>query len=526
MPPREEQAGVAIVGAGPVGLSLALGLARQGIRSVVLEKEDSTSEQSRAPGIHVRTREIFRQWGVENRVMEAGTLVSDLALHSAIPGREPLLALDFGDLDAEADRPGILVLEQGETERILLEAVRGTGMVDTRFGAEVVGLREGRDGVILTVTDAAARNGEAYEERAPFVVGCDGAGSFVRKALGLPFDGVTYAMRPILADVRIFDERDALPWPRVRNSREGFSFALRLRPGMWRLVRLGRGSGDADDARENREPPASEVEAIVQDVLGPGSVEHVWSSRFRIHRRSAPTYRVGRVLLAGDAAHLQSPAGGMGMNAGIQDAHNLAWKLASVLKGGDADRLLESYDAERRPVVGTVSRYTDLVTRLALQTPPAIRSAVFLLWGAALGVAPLRRAALRRTAMIDLGYGASPLLRRGISAAGRRLPNPVLQDGGAPPGSPGVRLHDLLPDAAAILSVGEDRELPAGLPVQAVIRIGGGGFRDPSGVISGLVPGGRGWILIRPDRHVGWSGTDPDAVPAAVGWALGASGGG
>jgi len=529
-PPGKEPPGVAIVGAGPVGLSLALGLARQGVRSVILEKEDSTSDQSRAPGIHVRTREIFRQWGVENRILEAGTLISDVALHSAIPGRKPLLALNFGDLEAEADQPGILVLEQTETERILLEAVRGTGMVETRFGAEVVGLgEEGGDGVLLTVNGAAGRHEgrheEPYEVWAPFVVGCDGAGSFVRKALGLPFEGVTYGIRPVLADVRISDERDALPWPRVRDSREGFAFALRLRPGMWRLVRLDRGSGDADDSRENREPAASEVEAIAHDLLGPGSVEHVWSSRFRIHRRSAPTYRVGRVLLAGDAAHLHSPAGGMGMNAGIQDAHNLAWKLASVLRGGDVKRFLDSYDAERRPVVGTVSRSTDVVTRLALQTPPLVRRAVFLLWGAALGIAPLRRVALRRMAMIDLGYGTSPLLERGVPSAGKRLPNPLLQPGAAPAGSPGVRLHDLLPEVASILAVGEERELPSGLPVQTVIRVGPGGYRDPSGIISGLLPGGRGWILVRPDRHVGWSGVDLDAVPAGVGWALGAGGG-
>jgi 2-polyprenyl-6-methoxyphenol hydroxylase-like FAD-dependent oxidoreductase len=518
-------AAVAIVGAGPVGLSLALGLARQGIRSVILEKADSTSDQSRAPGIHVRTREIFRQWGVENRILEAGTLISHVALHSAIPGRKPLLALDFGDLEVEADQPGILVLEQGETERILLEAVRGTGMVEARFGAEVAGLREGEEGVVLTVTDSTGRREGPYQEWASLVVGCDGAGSFVRQALGLSFEGVTYTVRPVLADVRISDERDALPWPRVRNSREGFAFALRLRPGVWRLVRLDRGSGDADDSRENLEPAAPEVEAIAHDLLGPGSVEHVWSSRFRIHRRSAPIYRVGRVLLAGDAAHLHSPAGGMGMNAGIQDAHNLAWKLASALRGGDVDRLLDSYDAERRPVVGAVSRSTDVVTRLALQTPPLVRRAVFLLWGAALGIAPLRRAALRRMAMIDLGYDTSPLLERGVPSAGKRLPNPLLQPGAAPAGSPGVRLHDLLPEVASILAVGEERELPSGLPVQTVIRIGPGGYRDPSGVISGLLPGGRGWILVRPDRHVGWSGVDLEAVPTGVGWALGAGGG-
>jgi hypothetical protein len=268
------------------------------------------------------------------------------------------------------------------------------------------------------------------------VVGCDGAGSFVRQSLGLPFEGKTYAVRPMLADVRFGDLRDALPWPRLRNTKGGLTFTFRLRPGLWRLVRIERGRPDGDDG-----VPEEEINDRVTELLGPGPVEIVWASRFHIHRRSSPRFREGRVLLAGDAAHLHSPAGGLGMNAGIQDAHNLAWKLAGVLGGGDMDRLLDSYDAERRAVVvESVSRYADFNTRTLLQAPAALREAAFFVWRLAMRVPPVRRAALRRATMIDLDYPASPILDLDERGAGTRLPNPPLRS----PDGTEVRLYDLL----------------------------------------------------------------------------------
>ena len=191
---------VAIVGAGPVGLSLALGLARRGVRSTVLERKPTTSAHSKAPGIHMRTREILRQWGVEEPFLAEGELLSDFSLHSAHPGRRPLLHVDFSCLADDAEQPGMLILEQGRTEALLLEAVRASGWCDVQFGAEVVGLRADRDGVRLTVRHRghAGHAGDAVEgggQRAvdaSFVVGCDGANSFVRDALALPFEGFTY----------------------------------------------------------------------------------------------------------------------------------------------------------------------------------------------------------------------------------------------------------------------------------------------------------------------------------------------
>jgi 2-polyprenyl-6-methoxyphenol hydroxylase-like FAD-dependent oxidoreductase len=511
---------VAIVGAGPVGLALALGLARHGVRSVVFEREATTSEHSKAAGIHIRTREVLRRWGVEDRFLAEGELVARIVLHDVARGERPLLALDLDDLAAEADRPGLLMLEQRHTERLLLGAVRATDHAEVVFGAEVVDLWQGPNGVELAVDTGDA---ELRHVSAAYVVGCDGASSFVRDALQLPFEGTTYALRPMLADVAVDDARDRAAWPRLHDGREGLTTGLRLAPGLWRIIHLTTRAPDGDEV------PDAEVQRRVDTVLGPGPVDVVWSSRFTIHRRSSPRFRVGRVLLAGDAAHVHSPVGGQGMNAGVQDAHDLAWRLAAALDGADADRLLDAYDVERRGVVvGTVSRTTDLATRLVLQAPSVARRGAFALQRAALRIPAVRRRALRRLGMLDLHLPASPLLPADDPAAGARLPDPVVT---TPRGST-VRLQRLLPVGWALLEVDPDRTGPGveqqpgaarGLPVEAVLRFGRGGLTDRSGTVARLLHDAEGWILVRPDGHVGWArpgptgaDTDTAALAAAV----------
>jgi 2-polyprenyl-6-methoxyphenol hydroxylase-like FAD-dependent oxidoreductase len=232
---------VAIVGAGPTGLVLALGLARHGVRSVLLERQAGTGAESRAAGIHVRTREILGQWRVEDAVRKAGFLRSSLALHDAATGRR-LMAIDFSELDDEVDDPGMLFLEQSETERLLLDAVRDSGLCEIRFGSEVVALTHRPKNVELHVRTGAEEQALA----ADFAVGCDGAGSVVREAVSLPFDGITYSVRPTLADVRVRDERDRLPWPRLCNRKTGLSFTFRLAPHLWRIVALERSEPGGD----------------------------------------------------------------------------------------------------------------------------------------------------------------------------------------------------------------------------------------------------------------------------------------
>jgi 2-polyprenyl-6-methoxyphenol hydroxylase-like FAD-dependent oxidoreductase len=510
MPSPPASMPVAIVGAGPVGLALALGLARHGIRSVVLEREPRLSRHSKAAGIHVRTREALRRWGVEGRFLEAGNLIDRIALHDVTAGDRHLLHLDFRSLDREVDRPGLLVIEQSETEKLLWEALRATGLSAVHLATEVTAVRERSDGVTLTLR----REGTTQQLRADHVVGCDGPSSTVRDAMGMPFEGATYRMQPMLADVALTDDRDALPWPRVDDRQDGLTAALRLRPGRWRIIHLPVDGGAADEV------PDAEVERRVEAVLGPGPARIVWRSRFRIHRRSSPRFRGGRLLLAGDAAHVHSPVGGQGMNAGIQDAHALAWRLATVQAGGDVDRLLDSYDHERRGVVvGDVSRFTDVLTRVYLQSPSWARRIAFALQRTAMRVPRIERAALGRMSMIDLRLPPSTLLPA-ERAAGVRLPDPLLR---AADGTE-RRLHGLLPLGAALLEVtgARDRGFVAdGLPVDAVLRIGPGGYDDRTGRIRGLLDGRDGWILVRPDGAVAWARTHDVGLAAAIRRSLG-----
>jgi 2-polyprenyl-6-methoxyphenol hydroxylase-like FAD-dependent oxidoreductase len=504
-------------------------------------------------------------------MLAAGELLREITLHDVKDGRA-LYTLDFSPLSNEARDPGLLFLEQDRTESLLLDRLRSIELCDVRFRAEFRGVRQREHGVEITF-----REGDADRRLyARYLVGCDGAGSSVRAALALPFDGDTYALAPVLADVRVENGREDLDWPRVWNGEKRFAFAARLPAGLWRLVSIERGPshGSRVDDREVRD--------LARELLGEEDVGIEWASRFRIHIRSSPRFRVGSVLLAGDAAHIHSPALGFGMNAGIQDAHNLAWKLAAVLAGGDEERLLESYDVERRAVVvESVSRFTDLVTRFFLDAPGFVRAGAVRIIRHALRVPRFRRANLRRIAMLDLAYPASPILEADDRAAGERLPDPIVTT----PGGEATRLHDLVGNAAALLllrsvepgdeSAGGERSIVPGVgtpgderrgdegrgggwsedgesgderrgdewsedeptgderpsdsspangsPRVRRIRFGSGGYRDPSGTLRKMIGGDEGAILVRPDLHVAWAIAGRTVPIARVRRALGES---
>jgi 2-polyprenyl-6-methoxyphenol hydroxylase-like FAD-dependent oxidoreductase len=519
---------VVIVGAGPVGLALAVGLAHHGVRSLVLEESPRLSEHSKAPGILPRTLEIFAAWGLLDQFLDRGFLLSRPELW--VPGRErPLLTIDLTPLGQMTRVPGVLILPQHRTEQLLLAAAQRSGLADVRFEHRVTAFEQDAAGVTVTAESGAG----PVEVRGRYLAGCDGAHSTVRERLGLPLEGKTYPTRLLLADVRMTDAREALPWPRVTTQDGGILAGLRIEPGLWRLI-----ASVPSAVTDEQATTVSHVTPLVDAALGPGPFELVWASTFRIHCRTSPAFRRDRVLLAGDAAHINSPAGGQGMNSGIQDAHNLAWKLDRALAGGNEDALLASYDAERRPVIlANVDRYTDLLTRGVLLAPRVMRLAVLGLARLAIAQPLAWRRILRRAGMLDTRYGASPLISGDGRLLGARAPDaPLTRDGTS------LRLHTLVTRDAALLLF-DDGRLPGwhvedisarlrDVPGLAVVRVArteaaarAGDVLDLDGAVW------REWkpdpgtaALVRPDAHVGWMAERPtiEELVAGVTRAIGA----
>ncbi len=345
---------VLVVGAGPVGLAMACELRLRGVDCRVVEErpEPTPLTESRALAVQARTLEQFRGLGVADRALAEGHKVHGFNAYS--DGRRVLhLGLDLDEMDTPY--PYILILPQGYTERLLADRlVELGGSVERGTKLE----RFAQDGSGVTAT-LSAHDGTRREARARWLIGCDGARSAVRKGLNLAFEGSEYEERFVLADLHVGwsmprDEALALLTP------GGPLLAFPLPGNRWRLIE-GSGLIDSDDpvqivahfrdlVRAHGQP-----DATVDDPL--------WTSTFHIHRRVVDRYREGRCFVAGDAAHIHSPAGGQGMNTGIQDATNLAWKLALVCQGRARESLLDSYGAERRPVAEGVLRGSDLATR-------------------------------------------------------------------------------------------------------------------------------------------------------------------
>lgn len=375
-----------VVGAGPVGLALALGLSRRGFDVLVLEKECGTAEHSRAPAIWSRTQEILARLGVLEAFEREGILVPRIEMWDA-DFRRVLWRLPVEELRDETDYARLLIIPQSRTEHLLCEALQATDKGNVRFSSEVVDIMQDASGV-----EVQYRSGrDVRDVRATFVAGCDGAGSTVRDYLGASFDGITYTMRAALADV-VPDVAEDLRFPRM-TTRPDLAIGIRIGQRLWRLILPFR---ESDQGRTL----GARVESAVNHLFGGAPYETVWESEFELHNRVSSRWAGGRVVLAGDAAHLNSPVGGQGMNAGMIDADALTGALVDALRQDDAAPLA-AYERQRREAVQRgVNRLTDGMTRLLLTGRGSLLRPMLMLVDLALRIRPLRRRLLRRMAML------------------------------------------------------------------------------------------------------------------------------
>ncbi|KNB51543.1 FAD-dependent monooxygenase [Streptomyces caatingaensis] len=492
--PHPHATDVIVVGAGPTGLLLAGDLAAAGVRTVLLERRSQESNLTRAFAVHARTLEALDSRGLAERLLSTGYFVHDVRLL----GRA---VIDLGRLPSRF--AGVLMTPQYNVEGLLEERAVAAG-AELRRGVRCTGLRQDAEGVSVDVTEAPAGEGAGGGAvtgtlRARYVVGADGVRSTVRQAIGMPFPGRAVLDSVMLADVRL----DAVPGevPAFRGGREGFAFVVPFGDGWFRVIAWRRGTALPAEAPVDME----ELKDVTRAVFGTdfGIRDARWTSRFHSDERQVPAYRDGRVLLAGDAAHVHSPAGGLGMNAGLQDAANLGWKLAAVLRGRADDALLDSYHAERHPVGRQVLRVSGAIVRAVLAESPVVRG-VRGAGAAALRFTPslVDRAALTVSGL-SVAYpappGAHPLV-------GRRAPDlPLAEEG---PGRP-VRLYEALRAGEFV------RVVPRGADA---VRVAGPGLR----VVR--ADSCRTMLLVRPDGYVGeaeevpaaWSGGGVGAVAAAV----------
>lgn len=461
---------VVIVGGGPTGLMLAGELALAGVDAAIVERRaDQALAGSRAGGLHARSLEVLDQRGIAERFVAQGKCHPVVFFH--------MLNLDMRDLPTRHNYT--LGLWQNHSERILADWVEELGVPVYRQ-REVTGFLQDDGGVELQLSAGPSL-------RARYLVGCDGGRSVIRKAAGIEFPGWDATTSWLIAEAQMAQE----PAWGFREDAAGLHGIGKGDGGQTRLVLTER------RLREDSEPTLREVSAALVEVYGSDYGIHspVWISRFTDMTRQAAAYRERRVLLAGDAAHVHPPVGGQGLNLGLQDAVNLGWKLAQVVKGSAPDSLLDSYHAERHPVAARVLRRTMAQVALRRQDERAKALNEFVAELLTMDE-PRRRMAAEMSGLAvryDLGEG-HPLL-------GRRMPDWDLVTAGGT-----LRLYTLLHRARPLLlNLGEPGAFELGAWAQRVQLIDAqyaGAWELPA---LGPVAAAEA-VLVRPDGYVAWVG--------------------
>lgn len=395
---------VLIVGAGPSGLTLAMELARRDISFRIIDKAASISPLSKAIGLQARTLEIFRDIGIADKIVDLKNALTGIRLYI---GEKNHVSMDFSEIHSQFNY--IAMLEQPKTEQVMVEHLASLGKHVER-GVTLLDFQQDADGVNAKLAHA---DGREENIRTHWLVGADGAHSVVRKKAGLSFSGFPFNEQWMLADVHI-------DWDQSRQHfslflcDQGFVGVFPLPNNIWRLII------EISDRQEGALTFA-EVKNIFSEKVAVKArlYDPVWLANFRINQRRVNQYQKDRVFVAGDASHIHSPVGAQGMNTGIQDAHNLAWKLALVEKGLAKESLLNTYGLEREKVAAGLLRATTFFTKMAIAKNPIYRFIRNHLLPFFIGFKTIQKKMQGRLSQLDIRYPSSDIVAR---AEGGRAP--------------------------------------------------------------------------------------------------------
>ncbi len=477
---------VLVVGAGPTGLALACGLRLAGVSVRVVDRAGGPATSSRANFLHARGSEVLDRLGALGSLPEESQRAMSVTTYL---GDRPLARLRFGDPGLRTAAPP-MVISQARVEHELRGRLAQLGVVP-EWSTPLRSVEQDE-------TEVVAELGSGEHVRARWLVGCDGTSSTVRKQAGIGAAGVRLSERFLLADVH-------LEWDLDRSGTSGWihpSGLLGVMPmphpagDLWRVLAYDPEPDGTGDRRLTEEQVMQRIREVLPGRSGHAEVrigDPEWVSQFTIHRRLADTYRAGRILLAGDAAHAHAPFGGQGMLTGLGDAENLAWKLALVVRGTSDASLLDTYEAERRPLARDVLRGTSAVTAIDVTRNPVGRFARDRVLAPLLGMAWVQRKATWAASQLWVSYRRGPLGRRtgAIPRPGDRVGDlPCIDAAGD-----ASRLHDHLGGTWAILRPeGGEEWSPEVLGELAVVVDRTDGVAET-------------W-LVRPDGHLAWRGTD------------------
>ena len=501
---------VLVSGAGPTGLALALWLARAGVPVRIVERDPSSPHTSRAIAVQARTLELYRQLGIADEAIGRGRTLD--ALNLWVRG-EKAAHIAFGDIGSGRSKfPFVLMLAQDEHERLLTAALARAGVTVER-GTTLTRF-EAREDSVRAFLETRDGRGEVYD--AAYLAGCDGAGSTVRHGLGVGFPGGTYSHVFYVADLEA-EGPGADGELHVALDDSGFLAAFPLKgDGHVRLVGTVR-DGASPDGSEARALAATwdDIDKSILERVGVRARNVKWFSTYHVHHRVVERFSAGRVFLLGDAAHVHSPVGGQGMNTGIGDAFNLAWKLSDVLAGRASSSILETYEPERRAfalrLVATTDRLFTLATRDGALARWVRTRALPRVVPSVLGTDRGRAFLFATVSQTRVRYRQSALSegRAGTVHAGDRLPwfaqaGDGSDDNFTPLGSRAWQAHvygDSKPGFDVVQTACERHAIP-------VVHLP---WRAAAGDV-GLEPGAL--YLVRPDGYLGF--VDPEPRIAAV----------